>query len=362
MRLAASLLAFSLAVPALAARGDDLDRHSPRSRSDARATPRATDAELVLAQYAPPPPSPATRPAPSPYAQPAPAPYARPAPAPYARPAPAPYARPAPAPYARPAQRGGRYRTYVGPGAALGALSFWGGWGLGWGYYPLYPLYPQAYQQPYPPGGAGSGDGYYPPGDGYYPPDAGGYPAANPDRVFVRLGAAAAGMPDGAVGGFTLALDGRTAGFSASVDALVLDDVTRVGDTGGDALGWGTAHFTWSVLADASFRIRLELGGSMLSLPKTGAFAAMTRAGDVAFGPDVGISGQLGLVGPIGLEGHARVTPFPIPVVDARLAVALRGGPLALTAGWRGIRVYRQEGEVPDVDFSGPELGLSIVF
>lgn len=341
MRLAASLLALSLAFPVLATEREGLDRPSPRAPSDALATPGELDADLVLAQYAPPPPS--TRPAPAPYARPAPS--ARPAPAPYR-------ASPAPAP----APRGGRrYRTYVGPGAA-GALAFWGGWGWGWGYYPLYPAYPAypAYAQPYP-GGPG------PDGGGHYPPDA-GYPPVNPDRVFVRLGVAAAGMPDGAVGGFTLALDGRTAGFSASLDALAIDDVTHFGDTDGDALGWGSAHFTWTVLADAAFRIRLELGGSMLSLPETGAFATTTRAGDVAFGPDVGFSAQLGLVGPIGIEGHARVTPLPIAVVDSRLALALRGGPFALTAGWRGIRVHGEEGEVPDVDFSGPELGLSFVF
>ena len=169
-------------------------------------------------------------------------------------------------------------------------------------------------------------------------------------------------MPDGAVGGFSLALDTRTAGFSASVDALAIDDVTRVGDSGGDALGWGSAHFTWSILADAAFRVRLELGGSMLSLPTTGAFTGLKRAGDVAFGPDVGLSGQLGLVGPVGVEGHVRLTPLPYAVVDSRLALALRGGPLAVTVGWRGIRLHGEAGEVPDVDFSGPELGVSIVF
>lgn len=341
MRLAGPLLALSLAFPALAQPREALDRPSPRDAADAADLAGQPGAAVVLAQYAPPPPS-STRPAPSPYARPAPS----------ARPAPPPY-RGAPAP--APPRRGDRrYRTY-GPGAGRGALSFWGGWGWGWGYYPLYPAYPAypAYAQPYPPAG---------PDGGYPPPEAAGYPGVAPERVFVRLGIAGAGMPDGAVGGFTLALDGRAAGFSASLDALAVDDVTHFGDADGDAIGWGSAHFTWTLLADAAFRIRLELGGSMLSLPETGAFATTTRAGDVAFGPDVGFSGQLGLVGPIGIEGHARLTPLPIPVVDSRLALALRGGPLAVTVGWRGIRVHGEQGEVPDVDFSGPELGLSLVF
>lgn len=334
MRFTASLLALSLAIPALVL-ADDPDRPSPRR------TPGNADGgrdDLLLAQYTP-------RPAPAPYAT-------RPAPAPYA-------ARPAPAPTA---PRGGRrgYRTYAGPGAvAIGVLPFWGGFGFGWGYYPLYPAYPR-YAPPSPADGTYDG-AYPPPGDGY----AGGgygYPPPEPDRVRVRLGAAVAGMPDGAVGGFNLALDTRTVGFSASVDAISIDDVTRVGDSGGDALGWGSAHLTWSILADAAFRVRLELGGSMLSLPTTGKFAGLEHAGDVAFGPDVGLSGQVGLVGPVGVEGHVRLTPLPYTVVDSRLALALRGGPLAVTLGWRGIRLYEDAGEVPDVDFSGPELGVTIAF
>lgn len=342
MRLAASLLALSLALPALAA-GDDATRPSRRS-PPARAD--ASDDAVLLAQYAP-------APAPAPYAT-------RPAPAPYAtRPA------PAPAPYAPAPRRGRGYRTYAPGAVAIGTLPFWGGYGFGWGYYPLYPAYP-VYAQPAPVDGGYTAD--YPPPGGYppagygYPPAGYGYPPMEPDRVRVRLGAAAAGMSDGAVGGFKLALDTRTVGFDASADALVINDVTRVGDHGGDALGWGSAHVTWSILADAAFRVRLELGGSMLSFPSTGQFAGLKRAGDVAFGPDVGLSGQLGLVGPIGVEGHVRLTPVPYTVLDSGLALALRGGPLAVTLGWRGIRLYEQAGEVPNVDFSGPELGISMVF
>ncbi len=334
MRLIASLLALSLAVPALALADDGVARPSPRA-APARGDSAAPGGELVLAQYAPAPYG--TRPAPAPYAT---------------RPA------PAPAPYAPAPRRGRGYRTYAPGAVAIGTLPFWGGYGFGWGYYPLYPAYP-VYAQPAPEDGGYPG--YYPPPGGY-PPAGYGYPPMEPDRVRVRLGAAAAGMSDGAVGGFKLALDTRTVGFDASADALVINDVTRLGDHGGDALGLGSAHVTWSILADAAFRVRLELGGSMLSFPSTGQFAGLKRAGDVAFGPDVGLSGQLGLVGPIGVEGHVRLTPVPYTVLDSGLALALRGGPLAVTLGWRGIRLYEQAGEVPNVDFSGPELGVSMIF
>lgn len=254
-------------------------------------------------------------------------------------PAPAPPTRPAP--QAAPARRS---QPWVAPRAvAVVGLPFWWGWGLGWGYAPLYPRYPR-------------------PNDGYGPQES--TPPLDPDRIFTRLSATGAGTSSGAAGGLSLAIEGRTAGFEAGVDALAIDGVTGVaGTTGSDnALGWGSAHATWSFVSEDAYRLRLEVGGSMLSMPATGAFAGTTWAGKVAFGPDVGVSGQLGLVGPIGVEGHARLTPFPVPVADTRLALALRGGPLTFSAGWRSIQVAGNGTDAPEVHFSGPELGLSLVF
>ena len=94
----------------------------------------------------------------------------------------------------------------------------------------------------------------------------------------------------------------------------------------------------------------------------SGAFRDRPYAGTIAFGPSAGVSGQLGLVGPVGLEGHLRVTPFPVPVTDARLAVALRGGAFALTMGWRGIDVAGDELDAPQLRVAGPEIGVSLVF
>lgn len=322
---------------------------------------------LAAAQYAPAPPRPAPGRPPDDAAQPPPP--SRPAP-PYARgtPAPPPYARPAPdarpSPYARPAPP--RYAYRAGQRAYVGAVPFWAGMGWGWGYYALYPRSYAYSAQPYAPAGGYAPEGYGP--DGYAPPGYGpqGYPPgyydAEADRVHLRLGGTVAGTDGGVAGGFNVAVDSRLIGFNVSVDGLRLDGVTNDRITHGDALGWGSAHVTWSVLADAFFRVRLEMGGSMLSMPRTGAFATATRGGQVAFGPDMGISGQLGLVGPLGFEGHFRVTPMPVTVTDAALALAFRGGPFALTAGWRGIHVYQDGVKVPEVDFSGPEVGLAFQF
>jgi hypothetical protein len=97
-------------------------------------------------------------------------------------------------------------------------------------------------------------------------------------------------------------------------------------------------------------------------MPGTGSYVGRPYADTIAFGPDVGVSAQIGLIGPIGVEGHVRLTPFPVPVTDVRVALALRGGPFALTAGVRAIDVDGDEVDAPEGRFSGPEVGLSLMF
>jgi hypothetical protein len=164
------------------------------------------------------------------------------------------------------------------------------------------------------------------------------------------------------VGGVALAVEGRHFGFEASIDAVGVDAQTLGATTGSIGMGWGTLHVTWSPVSERNVRVRLELGGSMLSLSDTGAAATEPWAGNVIFGPSIGISGQLGLVGPLGLEGHARLSPRPVPVADSRLAAAFRAGPLALTLGYRSISVQGGGKDAPEVRFSGPELGLAFRF
>ncbi|BDG01696.1 hypothetical protein [Anaeromyxobacter oryzae] len=240
-------------------------------------------------------------------------------------------AAPVPAPYPR---------RVVASGVAFAAPApFWSGWGWGWGYYPLYPRYPTGHAPEY------------------------GYPETDPDQLHVRLSASGAGMSDGGALGLALAIDGRSAGMNASFDGLDKDGVTGLPGQDHHPVGWGSAHVTWSVLSDEVARVRFEVGGSMLSLPSAGATAAGAPwAGKVLFGPDLGVSGQLGVVGPIGLEGHVRVTPLPVPVLDTRVALALRAGPFAVTGGWRTVHVAGDGVDAPVLDFRGPELGVSVMF
>ncbi len=218
--------------------------------------------------------------------------------------------------------------------AGLRSAQPWSGLGWGWGYYPLF-LRPAAEQIP-------NGD---------------------PDRLATTLTGSVAAMPQAMATGIALAIEDRAAGFEAGIDAIALRDVAGDVSLGSSsAVGLGTMHATWSVVSEDAFRLRVEAGGSMISMPAGGTSADMPWAGKVAFGPDVGVSGHVGLLGPIGIEGHARVTPVPFPVTDTRAALALRGGALAFTAGWRAIRVFGDGVDAPALSFSGPEVGLALMF
>lgn len=276
-------------------------------------------------QRPPPPPRIEQAPARTPEARPAaPAPEVR-------RDEPGPYPRTVPAPYGR------RYQPrpyYYRPHA-------W--WGWGWGWYPLYAC-------PEPP--------TPPPGQGYAPP-----PHDEADRITTRFSVYGAGRSNGYVGGLDFSLDGRYAGFDLDVNALASEPVTGpLHESGRDPATWGSAHFTWSLLAERSFRLRILTGGSMLSLPDSPAVADREWRGKTVYGPDVGVSGQIGLLGPLGIEGHARVTPFPVRVADTLIAATLHAGPLGLSGGWRWIDVAGDEKDAPKMSFRGPQVGLSLAF
>jgi hypothetical protein len=280
-------------------------------------------------------PAPAPRAAVAPDPAPYPSPRVRPIPAPY----PASSGRPryAPAPgYGTP--RHGGYVVGYDPFVPFVA-PFWFGWGWGWGYYPLYP-------RPEP--------GMIPEGE----------PQADPNRIATRLSVHGAAQDHGAVGGIAFGIDGRRLGFQAAVDAISLDTLTGGGAGFGhsSALGWGTMHLTWSLVSEAAYRVRLEAGGSMLSFPNAASLAGRPYAGSVVFGPNLGVSGHVGLVGPLGIEGHARISPTPVTISDVAGALALRGGPLAITGGWRWIDVAGNGTDAPQLHFSGPEIGLSFLF
>ena len=211
---------------------------------------------------------------------------------------------------------------------------FWSGYGWGWGYYPLYPVFVPAQD----------------------------YAAAAPPRQLAATvrAAGAFGPRDTGLAGMAVTFDGRSTGFEMGFDAFQPSSggVMNGGRSGqSSSYGFGTAHFAYPVFEGSSYRLRLEAGGSWLTVPSS-AWGSSTDA----FGIDLGASGQLGLFGPLGLEGHARLTPFPVQVIDLRAAAALRAGTLSVTFGYRVLDVAADSRTGPAARFEGPELGLGLIF
>jgi hypothetical protein len=210
-------------------------------------------------------------------------------------------------------------------------------WGFGWGYGydPLYDLGPQ--------------------------PRYGLAPAPRHPHVAATMRATGAwGTGDSGAAGLAFAVDSRRGGFDMAFDAFAPSrGGVMVGGLGGaqDAYGFGSAHLTFPILDGPAYRLRLLAGGSWLSVP-----ASATAGSTDSLGFDVGASASLGLIGPLGLEGHARITPFPVQVVDLRAAVALRAGPFSLLGGYRVIDVAADSRTGPAARFEGPELGFGLIF
>ncbi len=221
---------------------------------------------------------------------------------------------------------------YPGYGYPVYPPPFWWGWSWGYGYYPLYPRPPEpVYQE-------------------------------QVRRVTTSLTVAAGASREHlAMGGHTgfsgsidLAVEGQVLGFHAGVSGFGLDQ--GYGYDWYDAFGLATAHLTVAILSADFFRVRAEIGASIASWPAT--FFAREA---YAFGPDLGLSARLGLIGPLGVEAYGRVTPFPREVVDAGGGLAVRFAPLALTFGWRHTYVDGSP-TYPSFRFDGPQVGLSILF
>jgi len=226
-------------------------------------------------------------------------------------------------------------------------------WGWGWGWYPLYPVYPV------PPA---------PPPPSAPPQDAPGQAAPvaerrEQDRIYTRFSLYGAGREDGYMAGLTFGLDTRAVGFNLDVSALAREHVTgQLRDDESDPATLANAHLTWTVLSDRSFRLRLETGVSMLDLPDSAVVVDQPWRGKTILGPNLGISGQLGMVGPIGIEGHARITPFPERIADTFLGLAVHGGPVGVSAGWRWVDVAGDGVDAPELMFRGPQVGLVLAF
>lgn len=232
------------------------------------------------------------------------------------------------------------YPYYVSPWAysAYLAAPWWWGWGWGYGWYPVYPEPPLPPPGEAPPARRINAEFAFTGG----PTDQRAFD--DPTR---RLG-------PGASAGFSLRVESQELGVHAGYDGFFTDGQVNFGSA--TALDYFTAHLTWSFLSGQSGRLRLETGVSVLTWPTLPPFGSVT-----AVGPEAGLSGQVSLLGPFGVIGYARVTPWPRMATDLHAAAALRFGPMAVTGGWRDLRADGGDG-APDLRFAGPQFGLALLF
>lgn len=334
MRLDISLLAVASLVAALPA--VPLAQGAPPPPRAAAPAPSAPPPS-AYSHSAPPPPSAAYPRGPPAYSGPR-APYPR-APGPYPSvPAPGHYG---PTPY--------HYAPHYYPPYHYSPFYWSFGWSFGW--YPLYPAYPAyAYPVAPPPDGAPLAPGQMAP----VPPQ---------ERIYTRFSLYGAGRHDGYIAGLTFDLDSRLIGFNADIGALAWEPVTGpLHSSASDPVTLANAHVTWTFLLQRSVRLRLETGVSMLDLPDSAPLFDRPWRGNTLFGPDVGVSGHLGLVGPVGLEGHARITPYPQRIIDTFAGLTVHGGPVGVNAGWRWVDIAGDGIDAPKMMFRGPQFGLVLAF
>jgi hypothetical protein len=70
-------------------------------------------------------------------------------------------------------------------------------------------------------------------------------------------------------------------------------------------------------------------------------------------------------VGPVDFELSLQGTPFPYRQLDTTAALALKGYPWAVRAGWRTLLLNDAglvDGEVHQDLFNGPYIGLGLFF
>ena len=112
----------------------------------------------------------------------------------------------------------------------------------------------------------------------------------------------------------------------------------------------------WVLVAGPGGRLRVEAGGHLARAPLVTLFA-----------PGLGLSGEVTLGGPIGLEARAQGSLWPYTEVDVRAGLTLGSRGFCLSLGGRAL--YLNDNGVlgavnaDDTDdfFAGPYLGLAVL-
>jgi hypothetical protein len=218
--------------------------------------------------------------------------------------------------YGRP---GFRYRLRFGWG--FGYYPFW--YGPAW--YGQYAYYPGAYDAP---------------GVAYEPP------------FVVTVGAQAQLVAQGATFGAAAAFEGARWGFNAQATGVFAQTADGSGLI--DTYKLFNGYLTYALLSDPRGRIRIEGGVATAFAPNL-----------AVAGPSIGVSGVVGLIGPLGIEGQFHLTPVPYQEVDWSTDATVALGPVGLRAGWRQIYLNDEgyaDGVVHQELFNGPFVGVGVSF
>ncbi|MGC4113146.1 MAG: hypothetical protein QM765_00395 [Myxococcales bacterium] len=150
--------------------------------------------------------------------------------------------------------------------------------------------------------------------------------------------------------GASLTVEGKRWGFNLNYGMTVFDADQ---DTRKIELKMLDAHLVFAPIVGQRGRVRIEVGAN-------GGYAC----GAWIVAPEVGLSGDVRILGPIGLSGFVRGSIWPYKRIDAFAGLMAQLSILRIELGWREMRL--------DVDFDngshvgdrwgGPNLGLSMVF
>lgn len=149
-----------------------------------------------------------------------------------------------------------------------------------------------------------------------------------------------------------LAFEGERMGLEGRLTGLALP--TDDGSEGSDTISLAGAHLTYALIAHERVRLRAEAGVSVATAPDL-----------TVVGPSLGGSFEAKLVGPLDFELRLQGTPFPYRQFDSLAALALKGYPFVVRAGWRTLLLDDAglvDGEVHRDIFSGPYLGFGLFF
>jgi len=156
----------------------------------------------------------------------------------------------------------------------------------------------------------------------------------------------------GAVAGADATFEGKRWGARLTLSYITAPSED---DDSKDSITLFDGHVSYAFLASPIGRLRVEVGFASAFAP------------DVSFlAPNLGLSGSVGLAGPLSFEASCRYAPWPFQKIDATAGLAITLlDQIAIRVGWRHLWLDDRGvlGGVRHTDtFTGPYLGAALAF